>query len=137
MRRRKLVVVCVWTAGVAALVYGVLSFLCWIDISRCETTQRQLFGFKGMVSIWSGVHGKLPGPRLEDAVKAVDIFRRERGEEGLDQLCPWIVRNRDAWGHPFVYELKDGGRKMIMRSLGSNGVDDNGTKDDIQVELSL
>ena len=41
----------------------------------------------------------------------------------------------DGWGHPFVLTTTDDRRKITVKSLGKNGVDDQGKPDDMVVEI--
>lgn len=54
----------------------------------------------------------------------------------LSTHCPHIIKGRDFWGHPWIFELNVSGQSMhlCLRSLGKNGVDNFGQKDDIQIK---
>lgn len=84
--------------------------------------------------------------------KGLDRFHKDTGrwpstEEGLDVLIrngsniqgwqgPYINRDKipiDRWGHPFVYRFPatSAQRTYDLYSIGPNGRDDGGSKDDI------
>lgn len=85
--------------------------------------------------------------RLRELESAIYCFRFERRplpdgtiHEVLEELeraqCIDVGENRltemgmDGWGRAFVYESRDGA--VVIRSLGANGVDENGSGDDLQ-----
>lgn len=43
----------------------------------------------------------------------------------------------DPWHQKFIYTIDNGNKKYTLKSIGPNGVDDNGLVDDIVVEKTL
>jgi hypothetical protein len=96
-----------------------------------QMTQLALGDLQGYLTWYLVHHGRLPGPTLRDAIDAIhqDGWKSHESIDG-----PFIVRGVDGWGRPFVYEMHDPQHAMI-RSVGPNGVDENGEGDDIQREV--
>jgi hypothetical protein len=106
-------------------------------------------GELAMFRILSDFGGRLSGaislleiPAGKDYDDALGlIFKYEKDykipeEQSLFDLNHWqnkiILDGRDLWGKPFIYETKEGGYLVIIRSTGPNGRDEHGSGDDIQ-----
>ena len=126
-------VVVVILVGITIL--GVIQFLDYADSSRWDETNRQLITFAGQLLGWVGLHEKIPGPDLSDAVRAMQQY--DFIAEKLSRSCTLVLEGRDAWGRPLIYEIRSDGRSVVIRSTGANGKDDGGLDDDLQQEVSI
>ena len=76
-----------------------------------------------------------------------DFGKYPTNEEGLAVLIqPQLEQGRyfindkfmlDPWRQKIIYRITDGNEKFILKSIGPNGVDDNGLVDDIVFEKSI
>ena len=101
---------------------------------QSQRTFRVVQSFAMSLGSHSGLHGRIPGPSLQDAVN--ELLREERFA-GTRVAWRWVVRGTDAWGRPFIYEWHPGGGRAIIRSAGPNGTDEGGAGDDIQAVISI
>ncbi len=100
---------------------------------RYWRTNYALNRFQGYLSSYQIVHHRLPGPTIREAVKAI----REDGEEYNQDLGVEITKpGLDGWGRELIYERR-GSEQAIVRSVGANGIDENGAGDDIQREIPI
>ncbi len=137
MSRRTLIAVFVGLVVAGVFTFFVVYFLLCINRDRRKQTRHELSSLTGSLRSACYDQDQLPGS-LQEAIKAVQAYEQRRGERGyFTRMFPMLVRNRDAWGRPFVYELKDHGRTVVVRSLGRNGKDEKGEGDDIQSKASL
>jgi hypothetical protein len=100
---------------------------------RNQTTRDALASLQFKLIEYMIAHRSLPGPTLRDAMDALekegDKYYESRGVKFID---PGV----DGWGHPIIYELRDPTHALV-RSVGENGVDENGKGDDIEREVSF
>jgi hypothetical protein len=115
------------------LVRGYDSFLKTRRVVRHETTVRALSRLRGYLTEYMIIHGSLPGPTLHDALDALE----KEGDKYYEMNGVRISEpSVDAWGHAIIYELH-GPTHAFVRSIGENGVDENGKGDDIELEVPL
>lgn len=110
----------------AYIAYGGVSGWFQHRIDQCRAVQNEEHRFESLTVRWIMHEERLPESDFKSFVTTLCRYY------GSDFGCPMIVKNRDPWGHPFVYKVEDGGRKVILRSCGPNGHDDGGGGDDIQ-----
>ena len=133
----------IWTVGVAIVIIGMwLTFWLWSGIRtrNIRDTERALIGFYdnlGTAVIESRV---LPGNSLNDALNI--ILKARQVSPDLynlpsDRILKYLQDNQDPWGNKFIYERKDDGYRIIVRSLGPNSRDEQGKGDDIQIIKNL
>lgn len=68
----------------------------------------------------------------------LDIYKIDHGQypsqkAGLNALVGKYIRylKKDSWGNSFIYETSAEDRKPLIRSVGPDGIDDSGTRDDV------
>lgn len=83
---------------------------------------------------------------LRQVKTGLAVYRSQAGRypDGLDSLLQGTdsfpkgfleggVVPKDAWGHALVYSVRENGSKYALRSLGPDGVDQQGAGDDVNV----
>ena len=115
-------------------ILAILWFNWKIDKARWDKTNRQLYVFKLVLAGYSVETETLPA-NLDEATQVLGEHSvygpRMRSDAYL------VMEGRDAWGNDLVYVLEVANRKVIIRSVGSNGCDDGGATDDLQYELDM
>jgi hypothetical protein len=79
-------------------------------------------------------YDKLPEPRLNNISASIKTLQLE------DYIYPetreLLSTGKDVWGHSIIIEQVSD-KIMRIRSIGENGIDDNGEGDDIQREVDV
>lgn len=126
--------------SIIAILLIVIASLAWSYIVRpsFETTkhqeiERQFLSFSTVMYLYGEEHGELPPGPLATTVESL----AEWDKSGFAARCPTIYRDRDPWGNSFTYIIDDDRKSSILRSVGPNGVDDNGGSDDIEVAIHV
>lgn len=100
-------------------------------VPRAETTEADatkaatvvvLRRVKTGLAIYRSQFGRVPDT-LDELLKGTEAF--PKGFLDGDAVP------KDAWGHTLVFSAQEKGTKFTLRSLGANGVDDQGAGDDV------
>jgi len=102
--------------------------------SMIETTETSLKGIDDGLMLYSRDNqGKFPEGNDPQILYQL-TQRQDLNNDGVPE-GPWLESYKDAWGNPFNYEWPNtkvqNGIKPAVWSNGPNGVNDNGTGDDI------
>jgi hypothetical protein len=100
---------------------------------RVDRTQLEMLCFRAYVTPYCNGRGRIPRGPLVLIVHEL-LVDPVRGD-AIREKCPMIIRNKDAWGRAFIFEVDANGRKAVIRSRGPNGQDDMGGSDDIQFSV--
>lgn len=104
---------------------------------RRVATHRTLTRFASWLERTSILDGRVK-PR--DWASAVRLMSQDiedpSASSGLAHV-PMLASGRDAWDRPFIYDWREGGRYVEVRSAGPNGRDERGDGDDIRVVIDL
>lgn len=132
----------VWYLVIGLLLLGfiLLAYTAWIRfearVRLVADTQTELERFVRALEFVAYVEGKVPGPLLQDAVKAVNgnsnVSRHYELTDGR-----WVSQGVDAWGQPLHYEVDSDGKGARLWSNGPNQLNDEGHVDDISVSVQL
>lgn len=55
----------------------------------------------------------------------------------LQGACPTVIANEDPWGNEFEFVIDRLNRRILIRSKGKNGIDENGKGDDVDEEITF
>jgi hypothetical protein len=125
-------------AGIVVIAIVVLYCLAGLSERQRARQSRTIYALSNLewdLASYLGAHGSLPGPTLRDAM---DALEEENGRKyyqdilGVNITAPGV----DGWGRPLIYELRDP-THAVIRSVGPNGVDENGKGDDIERKVLL
>lgn len=102
---------------------------------RVVATRDSLEHLRVCLTYYLADHPALPGPGIRDVLDAL------QGQQGTHYYESYLSYREhhpspdaDAWRHALIYERRDA-THAVLRSVGQNGVDENGEGDDIQVEI--
>jgi hypothetical protein len=135
-----------WVSAIGIiLVLGIIPFhlfMSW-NASQPRMTYYALNAFEKCVNDYAFEVETIPGPTLQDAM--ILILKKSQTNENLkktldsigDTSFSFLMRNQDGWKRSFVYEQKDDGFLITLRSVGENGRDEEGKGDDLQRRIDL
>jgi len=104
--------------------------------ARSSHVSRQLTVFTLDLQNWMGTTGRIPGLTLAESLRQLAESKEAAGQIAFSRY-PVIFENRDPWGHSLVYEVRQSEGRIVVRSVGRNGLDEYGKGDDIQAEAIL
>ena len=106
------------------------------DSHAFRSTNMQLVIIMAAAEGYRGTHGAYPVGSFGDFTKELAACRTDIG---YDDHARAIMRARDGdgWGRPYVYAQDGDGRWYCVRSVGSNGIDELGAGDDLEVSDSI
>jgi hypothetical protein len=127
------------------MIFGLVIAYFWTGIQhrRWKDVKFALQGLGFAIETYVCKTDTIPGPTFQGAVTAVlTEFEKERnGKETLNSISPqllgYLKDNKDPWGRPFIFEQKEDGYLIFIRSTGKNGRDEYGNGDDIQTTVDL
>jgi len=118
------------------LIFCVIHFNNIMHGHKFRHTTRQVIDFSEYVEHYTDFHHELPGPGIDDVVKA--LLADEESSKRINKECSMFISNKDSWGNEFIYQRdEDNKRYAVVRSKGRNGRDENGQGDDIQCEIEM
>jgi len=118
-----------------------------IKVDAVQCTHRQMVEFEYAISWYIKEKQQSPGSSLPEALKELHSFGKDKtrspsGRILIDGIPTFdfrsfemVLQNKDAWGEPFVYEVKNG--KIYIKSKGPNRKNDDETGDDIICIIDL
>jgi hypothetical protein len=129
--------------GLAVVCFTLALPLAWAARAKreaAESVDAEFNGFSYQLNLFGaclqGVAwdngGACPCKTLPDAIAAVERGSSLDSGELARAHCPSVLRGRDPWGQPLIYEWSDGGWKVSIRSLGPPG---SGRPINISLEL--
>ena len=98
------------------------------DWQSRSITQSLLSKLQLRMSFYEIEHGSLPGATLDDAMEQLDADKYD--DEFLAGAK--VKHCCDGWGRKLIYERHDP-HHGVIRSVGSNGIDEKGAGDDLQI----
>jgi hypothetical protein len=117
-------------AGFLCLSHGHREFL------NAHYTGSQIYRLGALMRSYGQMYGRMPGPSLNEAVgKLKEFAKNENAGDSIDWST--FIKNQDAWGHPYIYQWRNDGKAIQLRSMGSNGQDDLGQGDDLVANIKL
>ena len=122
---------CVWGAfSVTVLVIVTCLVIKSLDRrnqSRYETTAMGLNYLQKQLYCYALDYGCMPDLSFVDCIEQL----RESGYLADAQHYQVVLNAKDAWGRSLIYDRVNE-YKVVIRSIGANGIDDQGGSDDIQ-----
>ncbi len=93
-------------------------------------TQEQLASVHIAAYSYAVENGKLPGPEFEKFIKELVEYKRASSVKTARLIGSTL--SGDGWGWPYVFSVQKGGLVFYMRSVGPNGIDEDGGGDDVE-----
>jgi hypothetical protein len=126
--------ICFFAALLAIIVIPAFNAIQRSNHVRWDQTQRELTSLAGRLQGWIGLHHEPPKGTFRSALELLaadeDLAKLEQNYYPLRH----VLSGKDAWGQDLIYDVREGEQRIIVRSVGSNGRDEYGKGDDIQVE---